>query len=358
MSRSILIWFYAKVLVCCFLLVTTALSPLYADSNESLDALKLQLSEAQNKLYFIDKTIIDYPSAKKSKSIERSKILDEISRLKSEIAKLKNNSADPVYPAPNDPRSPSGDNSDQGNDTQPVSFGNYHAIVIGNNNYKYMPILTTAVNDAKEVERLLRNQYGFRVTLILNAERSDIFSALSKVRRELESSDNLLIYYAGHGILDKPTNRGYWLPVNAEPNNKTNWVPNEDITSELNAIMARHVLIVADSCYSGTLTRSPGLAPMRTGPLEKWVRRMANRRSRTVLTSGALEPVLDAGGGDHSVFAQAFLRTLQENQKIIDMDTLYKSIRSRVVDNARQTPIYSCIRFAGHDYGDFILVPR
>jgi hypothetical protein len=37
---------------------------------------------------------------------------------------------------------------------------------------------------------------------------------------------------------------------------------------------------------------------------------------------------------------------------------LYDSIRQYVVVNARQTPLYSTIRFAGHDYGDFIFVPH
>jgi len=97
---------------------------------------------------------------------------------------------------------------------------------------------------------------------------------------------------------------------------------------------------------------------MRVGGLKEWVDRMAQRRSRTVLTSGGLEPVLDAGGDGHSVFAQAFLKALAENKTIIDMDSLYETIRRRVVLNAEQTPLYSDIRFVGHDDGDFIFVPR
>ncbi len=92
--------------------------------------------------------------------------------------------------------------------------------------------------------------------------------------------------------------------------------------------------------------------------MRKWVVRMAQRQSRTVLTSGGLEPVLDVGGGGHSVFAQAFLNTLRENKTIIDMDSLYETIRRRVILNADQTPLYSDIRFTGHDDGDFIFVPR
>jgi uncharacterized caspase-like protein len=239
-----------------------------------------------------------------------------------------------------------------------LDFGNYHALVIGNNDYRDITKLKTPVKDARAVAKLLGDKYNFRVTLLENATRSDIFSAFSKLLRELQSSDNLLIYYAGHGNMDMQTQRGYWLPINAQRSNKANWVANEDITSELKAATARHVLIVADSCYSGTLTRSLDMGPMRVGGMAEWVRRMSQRRSRTVLTSGGLEPVLDAGGGGHSVFARAFLKALEENDAIIDMDSLYETIRRRVVLDAEQTPLYSDIRFAGHEDGDFIFVPR
>jgi hypothetical protein len=73
---------------------------------------------------------------------------------------------------------------------------------------------------------------------------------------------------------------------------------------------------------------------------------------------GGLEPVMDSGDGGHSVFARAFLKSLEENKVIIDRDSLFETIRRRVILNAEQTPVYSDIRFAGHDDGDFIFVPR
>jgi uncharacterized caspase-like protein len=255
-------------------------------------------------------------------------------------------------------RSPSVSSPEAVSRAAQFEFGKYYALVIGNNEYRNIPKLKTAVKDAKAVAKLLRDKYEFRVTLLENATRSAIFSAFSKLLRGLQVNDNLLIYYAGHGNMDRQSQRGYWLPVDAQRSNKANWVANEDITSELKAITAKHVLIVADSCYSGTLTRSLDMGAMRVGGLEEWVRRMAERRSRTVLTSGGLEPVLDAGGEGHSVFARAFLRALAKNDTIIDMDSLYETIRRQVVLNAEQTPLYSDIRFAGHDDGDFIFVPR
>ena len=240
--------------------------------------------------------------------------------------------------------------------TLPIDFGNYHALVIGNNDYSEFPKLKTAVNDAEAVATLLQVQYGFDVKLLVNATRSGILTALSDFRKQLESSANLLIYYAGHGKLDRGADRGYWLPVDAGIDNPSNWIANQDITSQLKPMHARHVLVVADSCYSGTLTRSAEADQVRTGG-DEWIERIARKRSRNVLTSGELEPVLDSGGGKHSVFAKAFLDTLRENNAVADMDGLYNSIKRLVAANADQQPLYEIIHNADHEFGDFVFLP-
>jgi len=84
---------------------------------------------------------------------------------------------------------------------------------------------------------------------------------------------------------------------------------------------------------------------------------MEEKRSRTALTSGGLEPVMDGGGSGHSVFTKALIDVLTENTEPIDGQALFGLIRRPVVLNADQTPAYADIRSAGHDGGDFILVP-
>ena len=85
---------------------------------------------------------------------------------------------------------------------------------------------------------------------------------------------------------------------------------------------------------------------------------MAAKHARTVLTSGGLEPVVDAGGGGHSVFAKAFLQALDGNRGILDGQSLFANLKRPVVVNAAQTPEYSDLRFVGHDGGDFLFVKR
>jgi hypothetical protein len=237
-------------------------------------------------------------------------------------------------------------------------FGSYHALVIGINDYQHLPKLESAVGDAEEVARVLQERYGFAIRKLINPNRYDLVRMLNTLRQELGPDDNLLVYYAGHGILDRDTDRGFWLPVDAEPDNEANWVANETITSNLGAMLAKHVLVVSDSCYSGTLTRSVD-ATLKTGSeREEWLRRMAEKRSRTAMVSGGLEPVTDSGGRGHSVFARAFIDRLTEASEPIDAAAMFTQVKTQVVANADQTPEYSTIRKAGHEGGDFLFFPK
>ena len=56
----------------------------------------------------------------------------------------------------------------------------------GNDDYQHVTKLETAVKDARAVAKLLREKYKFDVVLLLDATRSDIFTAFSKLRRKLK----------------------------------------------------------------------------------------------------------------------------------------------------------------------------
>ncbi len=238
-------------------------------------------------------------------------------------------------------------------DGSDINFGRYFALVIGNNNYQHLPVLQTAQNDAAILGRILKDNYGFNVTIINDATRSDILGMLEKFRKTLTSKDNLLIYYAGHGWLDEDGDEGYWLPVDATSDSMVDWVSNSSITTTLKAIQAKHVLIISDSCYSGKLARGVHIKPRTSDYLS----RMASKRARSVLSSGGLEPVADSGGaGNHSVFASSLISTLKENRQILDGTSLFSKIRRPVMLNSDQTPEYADIRKAGHGGGEFLFI--
>jgi len=233
-----------------------------------------------------------------------------------------------------------------------IDFGNYHALFIGNSKYEGMEPLNTPKNDVKTVAEILSSKYGFETQFLFDASRYEMLSKLNELRSILGKNDNLLIYYAGHGYLDEDTNEGYWLPVDSEKDNPANWLSNSTITNILKSMEAKHVMIVSDSCYSGTLTRSIQVKLSKPS----YIKRMVQKRARTVLASGGLEPVLDTGGDEnHSIFATAFINALEENNSpYIETTHLFAKIRRAVVVNSDQTPEYSDVRKAGHNGGEFI----
>ncbi len=238
-------------------------------------------------------------------------------------------------------------------------FGRYHALVIGNVAYRSLPKLATAVNDAVAVGNLLRDGYGFKVVVLTNATRDTVIQALDSMRRRLTETDNLLVYYAGHGQLDPEADRGYWLPVDATEDSRARWLSNAYITDTLKAINSRHVMVVADSCYSGTLARSTQRGLKLETRTPDYITQMLGKKTRTALTSGGLEPVVDRGGGGHSVFAKAFLDALGDNTGVMDGTQMFAKVRQQVRLNADQTPQYANIRLAGHEVGgDFVFVRK
>ena len=206
-----------------------------------------------------------------------------------------------------------------------VDFGRYHALVIGINAYKNLPKLETAVNDATAVAEVLRQKYAFEVTLLLNPGRSEViraldsFSTMSKgtssasdatmasstrpncasvqrwqLRGEPTERDNLLIYYAGHGVLDIEADVGFWMSVDAEEETRADWISIGAITSTVKAMSAKHVMIVSDSCYSGRLTRGLSVS-VKTGS-ERVAEQTSNGWRRNALAPRSsliigLEPV-------------------------------------------------------------------
>lgn len=248
----------------------------------------------------------------------------------------------------------------------PALKGKQHALVIGNNRYPQLLNLETAINDAVAVADTLKNEYGFDVTLVKDASRYAALSAINELRLNFSENDRLLVYYAGHGELDRINKRGHWLPVDAEFDNTANWISNITITDLLNTIPARQLIVIADSCYSGMMSRS-ALGVIDQGVDEVTRKRMlkslADTRTRTALTSGGVAPVLDSGGGQHSVFAKAFLDVLEKNQGALTGYELFRAVSGLVESRAgklgfSQIPEYAPLKFAGHEAGDFVFVKK
>ena len=206
----------------------------------------------------------------------------------------------------------------------------------------------------KKIAEILTNNYNFEVTLLINQKHDEMKDAIYDIRKKMQSSDNLIIYYAGHGELDIEENRGYWLPIDADNEKRSKWINNSYIIDNIKATKAKHVLLISDSCFSGSLMRSK-----EEISYSKELSKVVSKKTRVVITSaGGDEPASDYGENNHSVFANALINSLLDNNKIVLSDDLFPEIRKYVINNADQVPEMSVLLKAGHDGGDFIFVPK
>ena len=138
-----------------------------------------------------------------------------------------------------------------------MAEGNYYALLIGNEEYKYLDDLKEPIDDILAMKEILHEYYDFQeenIRLIKNGNRAEIIEGFESLTATSEA-DKILILYAGHGKLEDKTKKGFWMPIDASPNSMTNWISNDDVKKLLRDISAKHILLIADACFSGAILR-------------------------------------------------------------------------------------------------------
>ncbi|MBX2880026.1 MAG: caspase family protein [Granulosicoccus sp.] len=246
-----------------------------------------------------------------------------------------------------------------------LNLGNYYALIIGNENYQNIGEVRTARADANLLNKTLKEKYGFNTRLLINATQIQLLSALDELRSSLTDNDNLIIYYAGHGKIDSQ-GRGYWLPVDADEDDTNSWISNEEAGRLVDSLSAKHILIIADSCFTGTLTRSSIVRPLPTlnASLKKqWLSAVSRSKVRTVLSSGTISPVAASEDKpDNSLFSRYLVESLNENDNILEAYRLYVRTQKAIsasteIQELESSAFYSPIKHSGHEAGEFLFLP-
>jgi hypothetical protein len=213
--------------------------------------------------------------------------------------------------------------------------------------------------------KLLKDRYGFHVTLLKDTTRKDILKALNEYRKALTERDHLLIYYAGHGFLSLRSIEATGFDRRRSARQfGLGRVPDTDRSSPTHSCStgARGCrFLLCRKLTRSTIGQLAADLPEQTR--STLLQELATRKIRTALTSGGAKPVLDDGGEGHSVFATAFTNVLKENTGPLETERLFWAVRSRVVQAAErmkfeQVPTYAPIHMAGHEgFGDFVFIP-
>ncbi len=236
--------------------------------------------------------------------------------------------------------------------TSPPAAGRRLAILVGNNAYPApIPALETPIADITQIAGVLQARFGYETRLVKDAGKAQIIEALNALAADVRPQDSVLLFYAGHGYLLDDVKMGYWIPVDASVKTAKGWISNSDISRLLAAIPSRQLMLISDSCYSGTLTSERKFTQGRDLPPEQ----ILQQRSVLVLSSGADEPVSDEGKEGHSIFAWNLIRTLQAAGGLTPGAQVWSKVSKGVTSEYPQQPQYGAVVSAGHtEGGDFL----
>lgn len=212
----------------------------------------------------------------------------------------------------------------QGFDRDQQSFyteGKSYFLGIGIDEYQHLRKLHNAVADVKRVAELLFEEFIFEEPEVLENEGATaqaITNSLASSTRKLKSMDKLVIYFSGHSIKDRvnPEHEAvFWAPVDATLNNRHSLISGDQIKSLFKSSIAKHILLISDSCFSGGFFSDRGGIDKERIE-ENWARELEKRDSRWAVFSGRdMETVSDGIPGKHSPFATAIIDFFQSEKK-------------------------------------------
>jgi hypothetical protein len=154
------------------------------------------------------------------------------------------------------------------------------------------------------------------------------------------------------------TNDGWWVPYDARAGRPLTYLDNVQVQKAMRSTRARHVLLVSDSCYAGTLfgDSTRALPPVIT---EKYYLDLYRDRSRWGITSGNKTPVIDRydPSSRHSLFADQMLKVLCRNSKpYLDTLEIFTRIAPVIANNAEQVPMCRPVKYTGDMGGGFVFI--
>lgn len=231
----------------------------------------------------------------------------------------------------------------------------YFCLLIGVEDYDYSGLedLENPIADLKSLKRVLLEKYAFEKQNIYeleNPSRAELINGFEMLADSITERDNLLVFYAGHGFWDEKLELGYWLPSDAKPDSKSNWISNSTVRDYITALKTKHTLLLSDACFSGSIFKVRGDKNIGNIGFE----RLYKMNSRKAMTSGTLNLV-----PDKSQFMAYLIKELVENEReYYSARQLFSSIEVAVINNTMNVPQYGTIQNAGDEGGEFIFIKK
>jgi hypothetical protein len=223
------------------------------------------------------------------------------------------------------------------------------ALVVGNNDYRNVPKLLKAVNDARTMGDTLK-QLGFTVMVAENQNRQAFSQTLLAFDKAVDAGDTAFFFYAGHGF--EIAGQNFLLPtdVPAATEGQEELVRDASVLADriierLQNRKVRTAILVFDACRNNPFERpgtravagGGGLAPMTQLPEGVF----------SIFSAGPRQTALDRLSNDdanpNSVFTRTFAKELtQPGANLVQVAQRTRRSVSELAETVRhkQIPVY------------------
>jgi len=223
------------------------------------------------------------------------------------------------------------------------------ALVIGNNDYRAVPKLQKAVNDARTMAETLK-RLGFAVMVAENQTRAAFSQSLLAFDTAIDPGDTAFFFYAGHGF--EIAGQNYLLPtdVPAATEGQEELVRDASIMADrildrLQNRGARTAILVLDACRNNPFERRGvralagrgGLAPMTTLPEGVFSIFSAGPRQT------ALDRLSESDTDPNSLFTRVFAKQLLDpGENLVQVAQRTRRVVSEMAERVghKQVPVY------------------
>jgi hypothetical protein len=214
-----------------------------------------------------------------------------------------------------------------------TTMANRKALVIGNDTYKSITKLLNAREDAKAIASNLI-AVGYKVTLHFDLNEKEMKTALRTFSSQVQGGDEVMFFYAGHGVQLGATN--YLLPIDiggeSEAQVKDEAIQLQRVLDDMTEKKAKFTLAMIDACRdnpfksAGRNIGGRGMAPT-----------MAATGQMVVFSAGTGQQALDRLGNNdknkNGVFTRTFLKEMQKSG--VSIDRIVKNVRNEVAELAK-----------------------
>lgn len=231
----------------------------------------------------------------------------------------------------------------------PAARAEIYGLVIGIDRYRYVTELEGAVNDARIVAQALRDIGAKEVIELMDerARRDAVVKAWKTIAAKTKPGDTVYLAYAGHGAQSPERIPGseadgldeFFVLTDFEPDTDNNYerILDDDLQYWFSQLPDRNIVLLADSCHSGTMTRAYNESKLKYRMIK--VREIANDKvpplenpavanenlpppehvmSISAVADNELDPEIRIDGKPHGALSWFFAQGLRSGQADAD----------------------------------------